>query len=256
MSFFFGINFNDLKSNITIPRFQNFGKRNNELKVYSYQISAQSWKITRVHCDFDENFYYLNENDIDNRKIFFLASSKEVLNYQYNVLQKFNDFTTTKPAFRSNFKVMNSNHGFSSYQSEYPFAMTNKNGSIISSLFALTNKSSDNNFVIFRNIFHEPIEMPFKMYVVDMKNNRVIEKFKLITNQTSLIKLSKKHLGTDCYLVSEKFIGIPQYLSEKNNHLSFEHTHPPHEYIQSNDRFKQVNKLKKQALDIIIKENI
>ena len=51
-----------------------------------------------------------------------------------------------------------------------------------------------------------------------------------------------------------KYVGL--YLSEKNNHLSFEHTHPPHEYIQTTDRFKQVNKLKKQALDIIGKKNI
>ena len=256
MSFFFGFNFNNFKSSITIPRFQNFGKRNSELVIYSYEINRGKWKITKVNCDFDQNFYYLTENNIDNKKIFFLATHDEIVNYNYNILQKFNDFTITNPAFRCNLKVTNSNDGFSSYQSEYPFGMTSKNGTIISSLFALTNQFSDNNYVIFRNIFHEPIEILFDMYVVDMKNNSVEEKFTLSTNQTSLIKLNKNLIKDDYYLVSEKFIGIPVYLSEKNNHLSFEHTHPPHEYIQTMDRFKQVNKLKKQALDIIAKKNI
>jgi len=256
MSFFFGLNFNDLKSNITIPRFQNFGKRNSELAVYSYEINEGKWNINKVNCKFDKNFYYLNQNNIDNKKIFFLASEDQVKDYDYSILQKFNDFTITNPAFRCNLKVTNSNNGFSSYQSEYPFSMTNKNGSIISSLFALTNQFSDNNYVIFRNIFHEPIEKLFNMYAVDMKNNIVLEEFTLITNQTSLIKLNNDLIKSDYYLVSEKFIGIPVYLSEKNNHLSFEHTHPPHEYIQTMDRFKQVNKLKKQALDIIGKKNI
>ena len=133
--------------------------------------------------------------------------------------------------------------------------MVKRNGSIISSVYALTNKLSDKNFVVLRNIFHKPIEIPFNIFIVDMKSKLILEKFIIMTNQTSLIELENKHLNNNCYLVSEKFIGIPQYLSEKNNHLSFEHTHPPHEYIQSSDRFKQVNILKDNALKIIHKKN-
>ena len=41
------------------------------------------------------------------------------------------------------------------------------------------------------------------------------------------------------------------YLSIKENHLSFEHTHPPHHYILSNDRFKVISNLKKKFKKIV-----
>ena len=37
----------------------------------------------------------------------------------------------------------------------------------------------------------------------------------------------------------------------KNNFLSLEHTHPPHEYILSEDKFITVNNLKKELNEII-----
>ena len=41
------------------------------------------------------------------------------------------------------------------------------------------------------------------------------------------------------------------FLSEDNNHLSFEHTHPPHTYFMSNNKFKKVSELKKEIYEII-----
>ena len=255
MAYFFGINSTSFKSELTISRFQNSGLRNDELLVYSYEIKDSKWEINLVECNYDKNFYYLNEDNIDNRKIFFLATLKEVSNYNFDSLKTFNSFTKSSPAFRCNFKIINSKNGFSSYQSEYPPDMSNKKGSVISSVFALTNKYADNNFVVFRNVFHKPIEIPFSIFIVDMKDKVVLDKFIAITNQTTLIELNDKNLGSDCYLVSEDYLGIPQYLSQKNNHLSLEHTHPPHAYILSNDRFEKINLLKKNALKIINNSN-
>ena len=48
------------------------------------------------------------------------------------------------------------------------------------------------------------------------------------------------------YIFSKNFIGIPIYVSIHDNAISMEHTHPPHHYIISNDKFKIVNKLKKK----------
>ena len=42
-------------------------------------------------------------------------------------LTKFNNFTSTSPAFRCNLEISSDKGGFSSYQSEYPFNMINKN---------------------------------------------------------------------------------------------------------------------------------
>ena len=44
---------------------------------------------------------------------------------------------------------MNRQGGFSSYQSEYPFSMTTKKGSILSPLSSLCNKNADENIIIF-----------------------------------------------------------------------------------------------------------
>ena len=41
------------------------------------------------------------------------------------------------------------------------------------------------------------------------------------------------------------------YVSVKNKHVSFEHTHPPHEYILSNNKFKKISDLKKEINEII-----
>ena len=41
------------------------------------------------------------------------------------------------------------------------------------------------------------------------------------------------------------------YVSIKNSSLSFEHTHPPHEYILSDNKFIKVSDLKKEINEII-----
>ena len=44
------------------------------------------------------------------------------------------------------------------------------------------------------------------------------------------------------------------YVSVKNGFLSFEHTHPPHEYILSENKFLKVTNLKKEINEIINKK--
>ena len=46
-------------------------------------------------------------------------------------------------------------------------------------------------------------------------------------------------------------IGIPIFISIKEGHLSMEHTHPPHHYILSQDRFNLVNNLKDKFKKIV-----
>ena len=53
------------------------------------------------------------------------------------------------------------------------------------------------------------------------------------------------------YIITDNFLGVPIFLSEYNGHLSFEHTHPPHEYFLSKNKFEQVSKLKKEIYEII-----
>ena len=55
----------------------------------------------------------------------------------------------------------------------------------------------------------------------------------------------------EIFLITEKYLGIPMYVSVKDKFLSFEHTHPPHEYILSKNKFIKVNNLKNEINEII-----
>ena len=57
------------------------------------------------------------------------------------------------------------------------------------------------------------------------------------------------------YLITNKFLGIPMFISINKNHISFEHTHPPHEYILSKNKFEIIKNLKQEIYEIINKEN-
>ena len=53
------------------------------------------------------------------------------------------------------------------------------------------------------------------------------------------------------YLFTDQYLCVPLYISIKNNNISFEHTHPPHEYILSEDRYIKITDLKKKFNEII-----
>ena len=64
------------------------------------------------------------------------------------------------------------------------------------------------------------------------------------------MKLNKKLIKPEIFLFTKDFLGIPIYTSVKNKHVSFEHTHPPHEYILSNNKFNIIRNLKEEVNEI------
>ena len=104
------------------------------------------------------------------------------------------NFTDTEPAFRSNFAIQNLKGGFSSYQSEYPFEMTNKNGNILSPVDMLLSKDNENNYIIFKNIYHKPINLSFNAYLVDYKNKKIFKKIYIKNKLYQLNKYRKNNL--------------------------------------------------------------
>ncbi len=254
MNFFFGINFNQFKSKLKVPIFQNEGLKKPNYNIYLLRIINNKWNIELYSDTPKEDFYIVNKDDCNNENIFFLADESEIENYKINGLDKltkFNNFTSTSPAFRCNLEISSDKGGFSSYQSEYPFNMINKKGSILSPVNILTNKKQGDNFLIFKNIIQEPIHEIFKGYFIDLKKRKKIYEFNLKTNLTNFIKIDNQILENDIYFLTDNYLGIPIYLSHQDNHLSFEHTHPPHEYILSEDRYKRVSDFKKEFNEII-----
>ena len=129
--------------------------------------------------------------------------------------------------------------------------MITKKGTILSSISSLANTDADKNYILIKNIFEEPIEDNFKAYLVNYKTKTIEEKYELKTNNTNCIEINKNLIKPEIFLITEKYLGIPMYISLKNNFLSFEHTHPPHEYILSENKFVKISSLKKEINEII-----
>lgn len=251
MNYFFGINNSEFSSELQIPLFQNRNKKLCNLLLYKASIHSNEWKIEQINKrKINKNFYLLNSEDISNSSIFFLASPKDI-DYKINNLENFNRFTETSPAYRANLKIVLKNGGFSSYQSEYPFPMIKKKGSILSSVCALANKEAEKNYIFIKNIYAEPIIENFDAYLVDIVKKKIEDKFIIKTNYTNFIELKKSFIKPEIFLITKNYLGIPMYVSIKNNHVSFEHTHPPHEYILSKNKFQKISELKKEINEII-----
>ena len=88
---------------------------------------------------------------------------------------------------------------------------------------------------------------------VDIQHYRKIsrEDIRSIEAIANEIIVEKDFIKPEVFMFTDKYIGIPIFCSIKNKHISLEHTHPPHEYIMSVDRFSVVNELKKEFGEII-----
>ena len=255
MNFFFGINSSILNSKLTIPRFQNKNPTKKDYKVFQLGINNKRWKINYLDdVVLSGDFYQINSSVIDNGNIFCLATKDEVLQFAENnspKLMNFNNYTDTTPDFRANLQVSIKGGGFSSYQSEYPFSMVTKRGSILSPLSSLCNKNADKNILFLKNIYELPVHDEFGVFFVNLKTKRVLKREVAVTNFMNEIIIEKDFIKPEVFMFTDKYIGVPVFCSIKGKHISLEHTHPPHEYILGVDRFRMVSELKKEFNEII-----
>jgi len=255
VNFFFGVKNSILDSKLTIPRFQNSNPTKKEYMVFQLEISNQKWKINNLSdVELNGDFFIIDSSVIDNGNIFCLATKEEILELEknnYSKLVNFNNFTDTIPDYRANLQVSIEGGGFSSYQSDYPFSMVTKKGSILSALSSLCNKNADQNIIFFKNIYELPIQEEFCVFFVNIKTMKVLKKEVVSTNFLNEIIVEKEFIKPEVFLFTDKYIGIPIFCSIQDKHISFEHTHPPHEYIMNEDRFKLVSELKKEFSEII-----
>lgn len=255
MNFFFGIKNSFLSCKLTIPKFQNFGKFSENYLVYEAFPENNFWNINLAKCEQNKSFFFLNNDTLDNKKIYFVANQEEIkkLKKQNEKLLDVSKFTNTSPAFRANLKIYIPEKGFSSYQSEYPFNMTMRSGSVLSPISTLLNKNADQNFIFFKNIFFLPRNNKSKLYLINILTKKVVNQFDIKENYVNQIDIDQQYISDDIYIFTESCLGIPLYVSIKNNHISFEHTHPPHHYILSQDRFKTITRIKNEIKNVINK---
>ena len=255
MNYFFGIKNSFLNSKLTIPRFQNSNPTKKEYMLFQLEIINQSWKISNLsNIDLNSDFYKIDSSLIGNGDIFCLATKAEILELEknnYSKLVNFNNFTDTIPDYRANLQVSIEGGGFSSYQSDYPFSMVTKKGSILSALSSLCNKNADQNIIFFKNIYELPIQEEFCVFFVNIKTRKVLKKEVVLTNFLNEIIVEKEFIKPEVFLFTDKYIGIPIFCSIKNKHISLEHTHPPYSYILNEDKFRIISELKKEFSEII-----
>ena len=252
MNFFYGIKNSIFKSKLQIPIFKNRDFKKSNLKLFKIYPENNQWILKEIlDKKINEYFFVLKNEDIMNNETYFLADYSIFKKFNEKKLKNFNNFTDTHPAFRANFEISLNEGGFSSYQSEYPYSMATKKGTILSSVSSIANPDADKNYVLIKNIFEDPIEENFRAFLVNYKTKRIEEQFEIKTNYTNCIEINNKLIKPEIFLVTDKYIGLPMYVSVKNNFLSFEHTHPPHEYIVGEKKFVKVANLKKEINEII-----
>ena len=252
MNYFYGINNETFKSQLQIPTFQNKFFKPSNYQLFKCYPENNIWKIKEIkNKKINKYFYILNNEDINNNDIFFLASDKTIDNFNNKKLEKFNNFTDTDPAYRANLQINLKNGGFSSYQSEYPYEMMIKKGNILTPIYSLANINSERNFIFIKNIIVNPILEKFEAYLVNYKTKKIEEKFELKTNYTNCIELNNNLIKPEIFLVTKKYIGVPMFASINNNYISFEHSQPPFEYVLDKLNYPNVFNLKKEFNDII-----
>ena len=98
---------------------------------------------------------------------------------------------------------------------------------------------------------HCKVKLKGKMQYKKRTKTVILFKQSILTNTTNEVEIKKEFIKPDIFLFTKDFIGIPIYTSIHKNHISFEHTHPPHEYILSGDKFKKISELKLEINAII-----
>ncbi len=262
MNFFFFLKDKNYSFNLTIPKFTNEGTNLKSLNLYSLKIS-KSENLTYWHCEkiaqSEEKFFKIDNSQYTKNTFFFIASEKilnQLFNKEKTEIRLIKNFLDTTPPFRANTKIFKNDHGFSSYQSEYPISMIMKKGSIATPVNMLLNPEAEINKIFFVNIFFKPVEEKFKYYLIDFKLKKILYSEYIYTNNVNIINLDKKYIKENIFFVTKDYLGIPIYFSDLNGHLSLEHTHPPHEYIFGKKKFQIIKKFKEDFGEIINKENI
>ena len=262
MNFFFTLSSNDYDYKLTIPRFTNSGKILSKLNLYTLGITRKNFKNIwnyKILQSNDEMFYTVKNNPENLGNFYFLGTEnicKDLFNEDKTEIKIIKNFLETRPPYRSNTSIKKKNYGSSSYQSDYPNSMVNKNGSIVSPLKTLLNKDACINKIFFINLYYKPVVNKFRYYLVNYKLKKVIYSDEICTNAINEININKDHIKNDIFFVTKNYIGIPIFFSDQMGHLSLEHTHPPHEYIFGQNKYKIISDYKSKFNEIIDKENL
>jgi len=253
MNFFFGLNLDNCHSLLTIPKFTNEGNLIKQNSLFKLMIKKDYWLIKKQYCDEDENFFYLDISVEDIENFFFLCKEDfcgSKGEKKINELSSFNNIKTNF-TFRANLRIYNKNKEYTSYQSDYPLDMVKRTGDILTTVSSLLNQDQD-NLLVFKQIYFLPVKKPFSVYLVNLQTEKVVVKRTFYTNSTNILNLNHIKDLKNCCFFSDGFLGLPIFVSYgQKKGLSMEHSHPPHLYILSDNKYKVVSALKEKVKKIV-----
>ena len=146
------------------------------------------------------------------------------------------------------------------YQGEYPYAMSNIDKGSFWSFDALKEDLSQEekvqSFLILMNINRDAEKQSeVDLYIYDPHKKNKTLKWKARQNSFTIINLREihkslqsQHIHKTFFIQSKNCTFIPMVLNVdvKNNQLSFEHTHPPSELLWGRDKLKVIKFIKER----------
>lgn len=247
MSYFFRLESTKNTSSLQIPCFTNRGKMLQNLALLCAWPSNNVWNYSLVEKEDDELFFRLDEPLFSKHEVYFFYNKNKIKEKKFSSQFLFqpDKLTKTNPDFRANLSVQDHLKNKSSYQSEYPYGMTQKSGRIHSPIDMLAAVNIEST-VFFRNIHHEPKQYEVNAGLIDQKDMSLKRQFTVKSNCTNMIELYPEEISKGYYLVVDGLLGIPIYFNKDSSGISLEHTHPPHSSLFGPNAHSTIGKFRNE----------
>lgn len=260
-----GISNDQIKGSITFLNYPNNIQQKNYKKITNsniylgiFVLSKQEWILIDVKCCKYSEFLVIERKNLsvsDTEIIVAITSNSLIFPKKCELLPKpyslriDNSNISERVSFNMAYKS-----SFTSYQSEYPFEISDLSNPSFFSFDALKTSNKNKkikNYLILMNLYRnakKQKERVIQFFNPIDSNNRFT--FQVRENSLSIMDLSsldEKILSEDLVFLSCKnctFIPLTLSLDENNNQLKLEHTHPPSEFFSGDDRFKLTKTLR------------
>ena len=208
--------------------------------IVAFYTDGKKWisKKIQILDPYQSKIIYKKDlpSEMHNKSVFICLSDNDKINEKQIINE---NYMNSSPAWRANIKISSENNS-TSYQGEYPHAMTNKKLSLVSCSPMIQNPEDAISYFYLVNLKSNPEKKIFNLKMLDI-NKKVLKEFFFKTNSINTLCLNdivKENKQLTYIFSSEDEGGIPIYFSQSKDKLSFslEHTHPPTEYTFEGNR--------------------
>ncbi len=224
-----------------------------------YALRNSKWTLLIVKKCNPYEFIEINRKNLDvndNEMVVAVGKKSNLFDNQTLILPKPDslkvDNSVVAQRASLNFSLLQAT---TSYQGEYPFAMSNlEKGSLLTfDTLKSSNNSKTKNFLILMNISRKSSSSEeVKIKLFDPRNRTEYFYLTARKNHFSILETDlyeKNFNNPSTYFISSEscpFIPIMLSLDLKKNNLSVEHTHPPTEYFFGAQKLKLTNLIKEE----------